>query len=686
MSKNSNKKKKNNNSNNFKENNKKTELEDNDIKEDKEIENTNSYKKNISKSIESIHDDFKNNSNKDVDYEKVENTQEESDITPQVEEVKRDYNYRNNINNNQNNKLVNFILVMVLIIGVFNFFITLFKGNITNIFDIISLLSIMLFTISFCVIGISINIKKKRTFLIGSLCLALFFLVSINNSLLIIKSDSRIINFIDMELTEVMKWAQANNLELNQEYEYSDLIDEYHVISQKEKIGTKIKGLKNITVAISEGPSPFKEIMVPNMVTWDSERVLEFIRNNHLSNVKVEFRESEEVQNTVIEQDKVGNLRRNEEINLVFSHGSEVDFEEVKIIDLKNKSRFEAEFYFKQHCLKYKFEEDFDKKIKKGNVKGQSVKPGEMVKVNDTEVVVTLSKGPEIKVPDLTKMSNSELIEWLMKNKLKAKFIDQYDANVKKNKIVSANYKDGDVIAQGTVIEVTLSKGAIKMKKFSNFNEFREWADKYGIKYEEQHEFNDSVKIGEVISYSYKNGETIKNNDTIIVKISDGEKISVPNLVGLTKKEIESKLNKLNLNYSYLYQSSYSVDEGKAIKQSISKDSDVSAGTTITITISTGKPKNNNNNNSNSGSSGNNNTTPTTPSCDKSKGAELNIQAGAVGSETKTIISQLNPNHKFNFSMVDSCPNGVTERGTVCIPLDGVWKNFCDTITITIVK
>ena len=173
------------------------------------------------------------------------------------------------------------------------------------------------------------------------------------------------------------------------------------------------------------------------------------------------------------------------------------------------------------------------------------------------------------------------------------------------------------------------------MKKFKNLDDFRAWADKYSIKYEIQYEFSNTVNIGEVISYSYKPGETIKNDDTIIVKVSDGKKIEVPNLKGLTKAEAIKKLKAVGLNYNFVTKSSDSVEAGKVISQSMSAGSEVSRNSTITVTISSGKntqkkettPNNNNNNNSNNNSGGNNNPTPPppTPSCNTCQvGRDLN--------------------------------------------------------------
>ena len=237
------------------------------------------------------------------------------------------------------------------------------------------------------------------------------------------------------------------------------------------------------------------------------------------------------------------------------------------------------------------------------------------------------------------------------------------------------------------------------MPGFNNLDDFKEWAEKFGVNYQEEHQFSDNVEIGNVISYSHKTGDVIKNNDVVIVTISDGKQIEVPDLVGMSKNDIISKLKKVNLKYSFLYKNSNSVAKDKAISQSISSGSKVSDGTTITITLSNGKKEvtksnsstnksNNNTNNTNNGSNTNNNSNsnPSTPSCDKSNGSELNIQTGSSGEQTKKMITNLNPNHKFSFNMVSSCPNGDSTPGAICNALDGVWKNYCDSISISIVK
>lgn len=605
---------------------------------------------------------------------------------------------------------VNFFLFLTLLSSLAFFGISLWKGqDSTNFFQgFVSSVILVIFSILFIGICVGSNSRKKGTIFLGSIFLLLFNLFGSLTSLGIvtIPAIGQTENFVGKSLTEVVNWASKNEITINQDYEYSDMVPEYSIISQDIPEGSKIKDLKEITVAVSEGPNPDKEIIIPEMNGWDTERVIDYVEDNYLNNVSVSFRESISPENTVIEQSDSGSMKRSSKLELTFSLGEEASKDDVKLVNLTNKSQFAAEVYLKQNQIKYKIKKGFSNKIEPGNVAKQSIKPNTMVKVNDDDekLIVTISKGKSIKVPNLKDMSMVEITNWVIENKLKVEFSNRYDDSVKENYVISANYDKGDKVEQGETIKVVISRGKLVMEKFKSYDDFKTWANKYGISYEEKREFSEDVPQGKVISYSYKKGETIKNGDVIVVTISDGIEVKVPDLEGMTKKEAINALEEVGLKYNFVTRSS-SKEKNTVIDQSISAGSKVSEETTITVTLSSGKKvshreesdndSNDSGNSSKPGSSGNSSSKPSKPesdskpvkpSCDKSKGAELNIQAGNTGTQTKEMISQLNPNHKFSWNLVNSCPNGDITPGTVCDALEGQWKNFCDTITVTIVK
>ena len=617
----------------------------------------------------------KNSKNTTIPEEK-KNKQEEDFVRKIENKDTKDKKKKNTIIN---------ILVILTIVSCLGFFGgTILNG--VNLKDIVLALLLLLFTVFFVSVSVTNPSKKKGSNILALIVLIIYQAFGCLVMFNIIKMPTIKVmeNLVDKSLSSAVKWTTDNKIDLEQIYEYSDVVSEYHVIYQNVKPGTKLKNVKKLILTISEGPNPSKEIIIPSMIGWESETVLKYIEDNHLTNIKVEFVKSTSKANTLIEQSKSGNVRRNEEIKFVFSYGEERDFSEIKLSNLTNKSKYEAMFYLAKNGIKYEFVYDFSDSIKKDNVISQNIEPGTMISLTGENVVtvkVTISKGPKIIVPDLKAMSVEEVTSWIIKNKLKVEFKDAYDENIAENKIISASHNKGDAVSEGTVITITISNGKLRMPSLKSLSEFREWATKYNINYDEQHEFSDSVAIGDVIRYSYKKGDTIKNNDTIIVTISDGKKISVPSVIGLTKSAAEAKLKSAGLNYNFVYRYNSNVEKGKVSNQSISAGSTVSAGTTVTVTISNGKAPSNNGNGGNSGG-----TTPTPkPSCEN---ILFFIQNGNTGSQVLSATRSAYPKFNITATFVDSCSNGDSVSGSVCnaSSYDDKELSTCNKINLIIVK
>ena len=645
----------------------------------------------------------KNTSSKNKNYESntfedeimvINEVKKEEEVK---EEVKIEKKEDNNKERNNSKKIVvkkspgtNLLLCLLVIVSLIQFIIILISKD-SSISDLINNLIITIFTVLFSIVGITYKRNNKKLLLVSGLILLSYFILNINNTFSFVKSPISVVpDFSNRSLTEVMKWASKNNILVNQDYEYSDMIQEYRVISQSVDSGKSVSGIKEIDISISDGPNPYKEIIVPSMIGWDDERVINFVKDNYLENVNVEFVKSSKPVDTVIEQSSSGNLKRNDELKITFSYGEELGYEGYNLMDFTNKSKFEIEFFMKQHQLKYEFEYVFSSKIKRGYGVKQNIEPGVKVNVNDTVVKVSISKGPKIIVPDLSKMSVNEITEWAIKNKLKLDFKDSYDDTVKEGEIIKTDKNEKDVLEQGTVVTVTLSRGNLKMPKFTSMNDFREWADKYGITYEEKHEFSDKVAIGEIIGFSYDEGDTIKNGDSISVTISDGKQVEVPNVVKSSKKDAISKLENAGLTYNISYKYSDSVQKDKVISQSISAGSKVGTGTTVSIIVSNGKrPASSGNNNTGGGSSTPKpNPSPVTPPAPVCENVTVYIQPSFISNIPETTCNSVKaayPKLKFSCSYVSNpgLANGmIANAGSI----DEKTFSTCNTVNLQIVR
>ena len=490
------------------------------------------------------------------------------------------------------NVFVNILLFITLVITISNFVITLIYNNDKNLLiNSISSLLLCIFSIFFIFVSLT-NKRKKVYIMLSSLLLIMFNGINISKNLGLLRflELNHVEDFTNKSLVDVIKWSEKNKVEVEQIYEYSDTVDEYKIIGQNIKENSLVKDVKKLTVTVSEGPDPNKDVIIPDMDTWNVDRVVDTIKSNYLNNVEIEYIESDDEKDTLVEQSKSGSIKRSDEIKFTFSIGSYDDLSPIKLMNLENKSEFDSLLYLKKNGIKCEVEKEFSSKIKRDYVIKTDKNIGDKLTPNndDSKVKVIVSKGSKITVPDLKKYSVLKITKWVIKNKLQLEFNEQYDDSIKKGKVISVNYNKGDKIEQKTLITITVSKGSLIMKSFDDLDEFRKWAIKYSVNYEEKYDFSENVDEGKIISFSHKMGDVIKNDDIVVVTISQGRKTTVPDLIDNTKNDAIKKLDNAKLKYTFVYENS-TKDKNIVIKQSLSSGSVVAEDSTITVTLSNGK-------------------------------------------------------------------------------------------------
>ncbi len=414
-------------------------------------------------------------------------------------------------------------------------------------------------------------------------------------------------NFESKNLTKAINWTEKNDIKTNQDFEYSDTTKKYNVISQSEKAETLTKNIDNIDFVVSNGPDYNKEIILADMTGWNIDDVLKFINENFLNNVSINFEENLNIKkDTVISQSKTGQIKRNEPIIFTVSLGDKAALSPIKLKDLKNESLLNASVYLGRNGILYQLKYEFSNQIEKGHVISSSPKAGTTVKPDEL-ITLTISKGKEIKVPNLKNKTMSEITKWMVENNLQINYSDRYDNNIKSGRVIESNYKEGDIIEEGTTVDVVFSKGPLTMKKFNNINDFKSWADTNGIKYEIKEEFNNDIEKDQIIKTSIEEGTNINLNDTIIVYVSKGTAVTVPDFKNKTKSAVQSECNNLGITCTFNEEYNTKITSGKVISQNIAAGTQISKGDNIVITIATNKKTNNktssNKNNSSSSSS-----------------------------------------------------------------------------------
>ena len=495
--------------------------------------------------------------------------------------------------NKPKNSLKTHIILLIIAYVSFIAYLVFEIGNITNISEniseILGLLFIFILLISFTVMKSKTKKNSSGIINVGSILIIGYCIINI---LLITKvidlpKDEFVPNFYNQSVLEVNKWKKENSIIVNELYEYSDTIKKDNIISQDTIAPTLTKDIKEITITISLGPDLEKEVIVPNFIGLKYEDVLKYIENNHLSNVKVEYVKSEKTEDTVISQSKSGTLKRNSEIVITFAKSSD-ELGDIRVIDLTNKTKLYAVSWLEKYGFKVETKEEYSDTVSDGYVITQSIKD-ETINPSENTVVLTISKGKRVMAPDLTSMTTEEINKWAVENAIKISYKEEYNDEIKLGKVISSSVEKDSLIDRDNVVTITISKGKLEMIKITNINEFTNWAETNNVKYGINYENSDTVKKDAIIKCSHNTGDVIKNSDTVVITISRGKVISVPNFVGMTKDNISSKCSSINLSCSFKY-GGYTENVKKDIATSQSKASGtkVSEGTGITITLSSG--------------------------------------------------------------------------------------------------
>lgn len=500
----------------------------------------------------------------------------------------------NSIKIKKKNKLYAIVTTITLLISIayVTYCLLITDNIITNIIHVS--IPIFVLLISFVIFISSLKAKEKNNlFFIVSFIIILFIGFNIVSDVGILKlpEEEKITSYTNIPYKTLNEWATKNNIEIEAEYEYSDEIVKGNIIRIDVNEGTYVKDIKKIKVTISEGPDYDKLIIIPSMIGWNIDDVVKYIENNHLINVNINYEKDNSEKDTVIKQNKNGELRRNQEFVLVVSYGIEKLEENIDMIDLTNMSLFNATLWLKRNGIKYSIEYEFSDTIDKNIVVSQNINANTNISINDDSVILNVSKGKSINVPNLLKMSVEEITNWITQNKLKIEFDEIYDEEIEAGKIIKANFNENDHIEEGTLITITISKGQIKMQQFNSLYEFKEWANKYNINYSESYEYSNTISKGNVISYSYDVNDIVDPDGVIYVKVSLGKAINIPSFIGKTKTEASSICNNLGIRCTFSTGTYTNYNTNIVYSQSKNQGTKVASGTSITLTISKGIPE-----------------------------------------------------------------------------------------------
>ncbi len=540
----------------------------------------------------------------DIEIEELEKEINPSSYTKIVNTTEMEHSLKNNNTNinktkkltiKKDNNIGNIIAIILsitlVLLAAYNLYYNVCKktDEINYLFLIINN-SILLFLTIIISLSLTLKGKVKQIFkylTIFSMIGYLTFTILVDNKVISIETQKLVPNLVGMSYGKANEWAKENNIVLNTIYEYSDIYDEYVVINQNIDTNQLLKNLNKITLVISSGPNYDKTIILTNMIGWNIDDAINEMNSNYMNNIQIEYVKDKNIEkDIIIDQSIKGQMRRNDKIVLTVSSGN-TEFETLTMIDLTNKTLFEAELWLKRNGINYKKQYDFNETVTRNNIISSSIRKDENVNATDT-VNLIVSKGIPITVPNLLSMTVDDVTQWIISNNLKISYQDKYDDNIQLGNIISSNYKDGDIIEEETKVELVTSRGPLIMEHFSSLNEFRTWANTYNVKYKEEYSYNDTVSKGNIIKFSLNEGDVIVSNQSIIIYISNGKAITIPNFIGKSKSEALTLCKSKSLNCSFIYSGYSSSKADTVVNQNKKIGVTVVSGTYVTLSLTKG--------------------------------------------------------------------------------------------------
>lgn len=277
----------------------------------------------------------------------------------------------------------------------------------------------------------------------------------------------------------------------------------------------------------------------------------------------------------------------------------------ITLPDFRGKNISEVSTWAKQNKIESSAiatsEPVYSMEYEKGVVVEQSVSGGKKVK-KDTPITFTVSNGPDPDekiafLTDIKSMTSGEIQSWISENKLlKAKVVTQYSDTVESGNVISYEVKNGseEEFTRGTTLNVICSKGPAPAGQVTVDNfvgkmyaDVESWANTKKIKLNKTEAFSDQVDKDKVISMDKKQGETLKEGDTLSVVVSKGKGVKIPNLVGYTKEQLEAWSADSDNSVLVVKKEIYNAaPAGSVIEQSLKAGSVVESGEVLELTIS----------------------------------------------------------------------------------------------------
>lgn len=274
----------------------------------------------------------------------------------------------------------------------------------------------------------------------------------------------------------------------------------------------------------------------------------------------------------------------------------------VTVIDFSDKTITDAKLWANENGVMLSQKEDYSDTVAQGGIVAQDIAPGEKVPRGGF-LTLTVSLGHDMGVmvplPDFMSMTSDAVKKWADDNFMnKVRVSAEYSDTVPEGHVISFTVNDTTAVTEvrrDTSVVVIVSKGreeaaaTIKVPdlKAKSLAECYTWAKDNGVTLTVKEEYDDYIPAGTIMSQSVKADELVSTGGEIVLVVSKGKRIIVPDFSDYTKEQATTVASGLGLpiNITEKYSSS---STGRLISQSVEAGSVYETGDLVELNYSLG--------------------------------------------------------------------------------------------------
>ncbi len=450
--------------------------------------------------------------------------------------------------------------------------------------------------------AVEVRAIERRKFPVTYIGIGIAVIIAIIVIFMLLNRQVTVPDMLSWTKTDAQLWADENQVILRFDEEYSNDVTQGRVMSQSPQEGDSVGSGSFVELVVSLGPNLDEKIQLPDIENMTASEVDDWATENQMTRVRVTFEESStvekgEVINFTVNDDTVfgDEVNRDTPIYVVYSSGIP-EGEPVEIPDFSPMTKEQAVLFGEENGIKVVIEEEFSDTVLKGSVIKQSIKAEEFLKSGE-EIIITISLGEEILIPDFSKYSREQASVVASQNGIIISVKDRY-SDYSKEAMIYQSHDSGELYQEGDIIELTYSLGnSFVISSFvgQSLDSLNSW-------YKPLNEQGGNIKVKATYTVSDKPAGTILSQDkenksigiweTINVVVSEGAVIYAPDLVGesgspysqiMTREKAIVICENIGIVPVFIAEESENRLQGEVWFQSVSAGAQIKQGSVIEI-------------------------------------------------------------------------------------------------------